>query len=90
MAAQVIMTASGVVKAEGTGCRYYGYDCIVVTATGVINLRDGGSSGTIRASIPAATAAGASRQMPIPIAFQSGIYAEFNGGATGTVGFLVD
>ena len=90
MAFQVILTGSGVVKQQGNLAKLCGYDVIVVTATGAINLRDGGASGTIRMVIPAATAAGSHRNMATPMQFNDGIYAEFNGGATGTVGFLVE
>lgn len=89
MATQVIRTSSGFVKAEGRA-KYFGYDVTVITATGPINLRDGGASGTIRAVIPAATAVGASQNKNVPIDFQAGIYAEFADSATGTVGFLFE
>lgn len=90
MAIQVIRTTSGIVKEQGNLAKLCGYDVTVVTATGAINLRDGGSAGTIRMVIPSGTAAGSHRNLATPMQFNDGIYAEFNGGATGTVGFLVE
>ena len=88
MASQLIHAASALVMPGP--CKFFGYDVIVATATGAINLRDGGASGTIRAVIPASTAIGTMQNRATPIHFQTNLYAEFNGGATGTVGVLVE
>ena len=78
------LTASALVR-ERTSV-YHGYTVTVVTATGVINIRDGTSaSGTIVDVIPVGTAAGASKSPSFGRAMTNGIFVEFAGGATGTV-----
>lgn len=83
------LTASGALLAIPEG-EYVGYVVTTVTATGSIRVFDNASaaSGTIIDLIPAATAAGASRNLAVPIRVKNGIYVEFNGGATGTVTFF--
>lgn len=91
MASQIIRahgSLDGVLK-DGP-CKFFGYDILVVTATGPINLRDGGASGTIRCVIPSGTAAGAMQNRATPIHFQTNLYIEFASSATGTVGVLVE
>jgi len=56
----------------------------VVTAVGVINVRNGGVAGEIREIIPAATAKGTVFDLDGGI-FGTDLYIEFNGGATGTL-----
>lgn len=87
---KVSRTTSGVVR--GNGGYYHGYIVTTVTATGAINIYDNASaaSGTIVDTIPAATAAGTQRILPLPIPMTNGIYADFAGGATGTVLFVHD
>lgn len=84
-----VLTASGAVCANDGA--YVGYVVSVVTAAGTIFVRDGtGVGGTIIDVIPAATAVGASRNLSRPIRFRTGLYVEFNGGATGSVTFFYD
>lgn len=66
---------------------YYGYTVTVTTATGAINIRRNNASGQIIDVIPAATAAGVSKQFNngIAVGGEGGIFVEFSGGATGTV-----
>jgi hypothetical protein len=81
-------TAAGVVSsADGS---YVGYVVTVVTAVGAIVVYDNASaaSGTVVDVIPSGTAVGSARNHATPIAVRNGIYADFVGGATGTVTFL--
>jgi hypothetical protein len=77
------LTASGAVGLKHSV--YYGYTVTVVTATGPINIRKDTVSGQIIDVIPAATAAGASKDRSLGVAMDGSIFVEFNGGATGTV-----
>lgn len=77
------LTASALVK-EGLAV-YYGYTVTVATATGPINIRNGSVSGQIVDVIPATTAAGSTKALPNGLSLDDGLFAEFNGGATGTV-----
>jgi hypothetical protein len=81
-------TTAGVVSAVDGA--YVGYIVTTVTAVGAIIIYDNASaaSGTIIDVIPSGTAAGTSRNLATPIAVRNGIYADFNGGATGTVTFI--
>lgn len=81
-----IVTASGLVCTNDGA--YVGYLINVVTAVGVINIRDGGVTGPIIDVIPIGTAAGASRNLNVPLRFKTNLYAEFNGGATGSITFF--
>lgn len=80
-------TASGSVGAGNSV--YHGYTVTTVTATGPINIRRGSVSGQIIDVIPAATAVGTTKHLANGIAVGgdavSGIFVEFNGGATGGV-----
>lgn len=73
------------VKERNANVKLFGINVIVVTATAIINLRDGGASGTIRACIPIAAAVGTVYDFSEPIFFSDGLYLDFNGGS-GTVG----
>lgn len=65
---------------------FYGYNVTTVTATGAINFYDAASAtGKVLASIPASTAVGTAFFPPHGIRFNTGLYVEFAGGATGTV-----
>lgn len=61
---------------------YFGYTVTVATATAAILIRQG-SGGQIVDTIPAATAAGATKSLANGLALSS-LYVDFNGG-TGTV-----
>ena len=64
---------------------YYGWNCTVVTAVGVINIRKSSITGQIIDVIPVATAAGSNRDYSYGSAMDGPIFVEFVGGATGTV-----
>ncbi len=81
------MSASGQVK-SGIAA-YHGYIVTTVTATAAINIRDGGSSGTIVDVIPSGTAAGASKTYMNPVAINGPLYFDLNG-ATGAVNVLYE
>lgn len=78
-----VVTASGVVsKNDGA---YVGYTITVVTAAAVIFLRDGSdNAGAIIDAISIGAAAGANRNLAVPLRFKTGLYIDFNGG-TGSV-----
>lgn len=76
------LTASAQVGQENTA--YHGYTVTVVTATASIFIRKTSASGQIIDVIPAATAAGASKDYSNGIAMDGGLFVDFNG-ASGTV-----
>ena len=79
------ITADALVK---TGqCTYRGFTITVVTAVGTIDIRDGTSAGggTVIDPIPIATAAGTRIEKTVGVICETGLYVDFNGGATGTV-----
>lgn len=81
-----VVTASGQICAnEGA---YVGYLVTVVTAVGVINVRDGSVTGPIIDTLPIGTAAGAKVNLATPIRFKTTLHVEFAGGATGSVTFF--
>ena len=61
---------------------YHGYTVTVVTATAAINILDGS---TVIDVIPATTAAGTQRVLPVPIRTSDALSIDFTGAATGTV-----
>jgi hypothetical protein len=67
--------------------KYRGFCVNVVTAVGTIDIRDGTSAGggVIIETIPIATAVGTRVNMAVPINCETGIYVDYNGGATGTL-----
>ena len=67
--------------------KYRGFCVTTVTATGTIDIRDATSAGagTVIETIPIATAVGTRVNMAVPINCETGIYVDFNGGATGTL-----
>lgn len=70
---------------------YRGYIVTTVTATGPITLYDNtAESGTVVDVIAAATAAGTYRNINPGIVCETGLYAGFSGGATGTVLILTE
>lgn len=79
------ITADALVKTGG--CVYRGFHVTVVTAVGTIDIRDGvaAGGGVIIDTIPAATAAGTRVEKTVGVICETGIYVDFNGGATGTV-----
>lgn len=79
------LTASGLVGGAASAAVYYGYNCTVTTATGVINIRKGSVSGQIIDVIPVGTTAGTTKGTPHGLQMEGGIFVEFNGGATGSV-----
>lgn len=82
------LTASGSVG-QNNGV-YHGFHVVVATATGAINIRDGGASGQIIDVIPASTAVGTRYSNEAGISVDDGIFVEFNGGATGSVVVLYE
>lgn len=77
-------SASGPGKAGLTVLR--GATVTVATATGVINIRDGSVTGPIVLVIPIGAAAGAIYNLfGGGVRVNSGLYVEFNGGATGSI-----
>lgn len=82
-------TASGqvVVGSEGV---YHGFTVTVVTAVGAINIRKASVTGQIIDVIPSATAVGSRFYYQDGISCESGLFVEFNGGATGTVNVLYE
>lgn len=66
---------------------YRGFNITVVTAVGTIDIRDGvaAGGGVIIDTIPIATAAGTHYEPNTGIICETGIYVDYNGGATGTV-----
>jgi hypothetical protein len=68
-------------------CTYRGFTITVVTAVGTIDIRDGTSAGggTVIDTIPIATAAGTRIEKTVGVICETGLYVDFNGGATGTV-----
>lgn len=85
--ASASLTASG--QAGLGNAVYYGYTVTVVTATAAIFIRQGSSTGQIIDVIPAATAAGASKDRSLGIACTGGLFVDFNG-ASGTVVILYE
>lgn len=83
-----VLTASGAVGSNNGV--YHGFHVTVTTATGPINIREGSASGQIIDVIPATTAAGTRYYMSDGVAVDSGIFVEFNGGATGSVVILFE
>jgi hypothetical protein len=84
------ITADALVK---TGLvTYRGFNVTVTTAVGTIDVRDGTSAGggTIIDQIPMGTVAGTSYVASLGIICETGIYLDFNGGATGTVVVLYE
>jgi hypothetical protein len=77
-------TTSGQVGGQ-TSSVYYGYSCTVVTATGNIQIREGGASGQVIDVIAATTPAGTIELYSLGIQFDGVIYVEYTGGATGSV-----
>lgn len=71
---------------------YRGFNVTVTTAVGTIDVRDGTSAGggTIIDQIPMGTVAGTSYVAPLGVICETGIYLDFNGGATGTVVVLFE
>ena len=66
---------------------YRGFHVTVVTATGTIDIRDGiaAAGGTVIDTIPIATAVGTRFAPSVGIVCETGLYVDYNGGATGTV-----
>ena len=86
---KISLTTSGAVRSSGGW--YYGYIVTTATATGAINIYDNtAASGTVIDVIPATTAAGTQRVLAMGVPVSNGIFAEFAGGATGTVLFVHD
>lgn len=73
-------------------CTYRGYTITVVTAVGTIDIRDGTSAGggTVIDTIPVATAAGTRVEKTVGVICETGLYVDFNGGATGTLVVLYE
>jgi len=79
------LTADALVK---TGAATYrGFTITVVTAVGTIDIRDGitAGGGVIIDTIPAATVAGTRIEKTVGVICETGIYVDYNGGATGTL-----
>lgn len=79
------ITADALVK---TGqCVYRGFTVTTATAVAAIDIRDGTSAGggTVIDTIPAATAAGTRVEKVIGVGCDSGLYADYAAGATGTI-----
>jgi hypothetical protein len=79
------ITADTLVK---TGqATYRGFNITAVTAIGTIDIRDGvaAGGGTVIDTIAIATAVGTRVSYPVGIVCETGIYVDYNGGATGTV-----
>ena len=66
---------------------YRGFTITVVTAVGTIDIRDGvaAAGGVIIDTIPVATVAGTRVEKIVGITCETGLYVDFNGGATGTL-----
>lgn len=66
---------------------YRGFTVTVVTAVGTIDIRDGvaAGGGVIIDTIPVATAAGTRVEKIVGVTCETGLYVDFNGGATGTL-----
>lgn len=73
-------------------CVYRGFNITVVTAVGTIDIRDGTSAGggTVIDTIPVATAAGTRVEKTVGVICETGLYVDYNGGATGTVVVLYE
>ena len=83
------LTADALVR---TGAATYrGYMVLVATATATIDIRDATAAGggSIIATIPAATAVGA-YPLSVGIACDLGVFADYNGAATGTIVVLFE
>lgn len=81
-----VITAQGSISPNDGA--YVGYLVTVATAVGVINVRDGGVGGAILDTIPVATAPGTMRNLAVPLRFKTNLFAEFVGGATGSITFF--
>lgn len=84
------IAADALVKTgQGT---YRGFTVTVVTAVGVIDIRDGvaAGGGVIIDTIPTATAAGTRVEKLVGITCETGIFVDFAAGATGTVVVLYE
>jgi hypothetical protein len=68
-------------------CVYRGFTVTVVTAVGTIDIRDGitAAGGVVIDTLPIATAAGTRVEKAVGIVCETGLYIDYNGGATGTV-----
>jgi hypothetical protein len=71
---------------------YRGFTITVVTAVGTIDIRDGvaAGGGTIIDTIPIGTAAGTRVQNSVGVTCETGLFVDFNGGATGTLVLLYE
>lgn len=71
---------------------YRGFTITVVTAVGTIDIRDGvaAGGGVIIDTIPVATAAGTRIEKNVGVTCETGIYVDYNGGATGTLVVLYE
>lgn len=82
------ITADQLVKSGFT--KYWGYIVTVVTATAVINIRNGvTASGEIVEIIPTAKAVG-QYQLNAPIALDDGLFVDYAASATGTLTLLFE
>ena len=84
------ITADALVK---TGRAVYrGFTITVVTAVGSIDIRDGvaAGGGVIIDTIPIGGAAGTRVEKTVGVVCETGIYVDYNGGATGTVVVLFE
>jgi hypothetical protein len=83
------ITADALVKTGA--CKYKGYVVNVATAVGSIDIRDSATAGggTIIESIAAGKAVGR-YETNRPWIFETGIYVDYNGGATGTLVILYE
>jgi len=79
------ITGDALVKTGQT--TYRGFTITVTTAVGTIDIRDGTSAGTgvIIDTIPVGTAAGIRVEKTVGVICETGIYVDYNGGATGTL-----
>lgn len=66
---------------------YRGFAVSVVTATGTIDVRDGvaAGGGVVIDTLPIATAVGAGEERTVGVVCETGIFVDYNGGATGSV-----
>ena len=71
---------------------YRGFTITVVTAVGTIDIRDGTSAGagTVIDTIPVGTAAGTRVEKTVGVICETGIFVDYNGGATGTLVVLYE
>lgn len=66
---------------------YRGFAVSVVTAVGTIDIRDGvaAGGGTVIDTLPIATAVGLGEERNVGVICETGLFVDFNGGATGSV-----